>query len=366
MTVVNIKRLGIKFTALLSAVFLMGLIIGGIVLWEALYKEAQSDITTRGLILMETMTAIRSYTENHVKPLLEGELGKQQEFIQETVPSFSSRTVFDEFRQSQGNAYFSYKEAALNPTNQDNRADSFETEIIDRLRTTHMTEISGFRTRAGEQVYFIARPLIVNSRGCLECHNTPEKAPKTQVETYGSQNGFGWKLGETVAAQVIYVPSETILNLALRFFMLIVAIFSASSAIVLLTLNWLLKRDVIKPITVLGALADHLSANTISLKELESEQLLATTRRSDELGQLSRVFQQMAREVYTREQQMQRRIEQLRIEIDTIKEQEQVAEVVDSDFFRDLQSKAQELRQQRHTSENTTGTELPGPEKAHQ
>jgi hypothetical protein len=31
-------------------------------------------------------------------------------------------------------------------------------------------------------------------------------APPKQLEQYGRETGFGWKMGEIVAAQVVYVP----------------------------------------------------------------------------------------------------------------------------------------------------------------
>ena len=44
----------------------------------------------------------------------------------------------------------------------------------------------------------LSRPLKVGSAACL----TPDAAPPTMVALYGSQNGFGWKQGETIGAQV--------------------------------------------------------------------------------------------------------------------------------------------------------------------
>jgi hypothetical protein len=43
---------------------------------------------------------------------------------------------------------------------------------------------------------------------------------------------------------------------------------------------------------------------------------------------------------------LKRQVEQLNIRINEIKRQEQVAEVVETDFFRDLQAKANMLRSQ--------------------
>lgn len=51
-----------------------------------------------------------------------------------------------------------------------------------------------------------------------------------------------------------------------------------------------------------------------------------------------------ALEAYIREQSLKQEIHQLRIEIDEAKRQQQVSEIVDTDFFTDLQARAQEIR----------------------
>lgn len=65
---------------------------------------------------------------------------------------------------------------------------------------------------------------------------------------------------------------------------------------------------------------------------------------SDEIGILSRVFGRMAREVIQREQGLRQQLQQLRIEIDASKRDKQVNEIVETDFFRELREKAQEMR----------------------
>jgi GAF domain-containing protein len=56
-------------------------------------------------------------------------------------------------------------------------------------------------------------------------------------------------------------------------------------------------------------------------------------------------------EAYIREQSLRQEIQQLRIEIDESKRQQQVSEIVDTDFFQDLRAKARNLRN-RHRSQS--------------
>ena len=74
-------------------------------------------------------------------------------------------------------------------------------------------------------------------------------------------------------------------------------------------------------------------------------------RRSDELGQLALVFQEMARQVYAREQQLKQQVQQLRIEIDQERRAREVAEITESEYFQQLLGKADELRNRARADE---------------
>lgn len=78
----------------------------------------------------------------------------------------------------------------------------------------------------------------------------------------------------------------------------------------------------------------------------ELDSLDTVAGREDALGQLARVFQNMARQVYAREQSLRQQVQQLRVEIDEVKKAHQVAEITETDYFRDLRARAERLRQQ--------------------
>jgi two-component system cell cycle response regulator len=77
----------------------------------------------------------------------------------------------------------------------------------------------------------------------------------------------------------------------------------------------------------------------------ELDSLNPVARRDDSLGQLARVFQNMARQVYAREQSLRQPVQELRVEIDEVKKARQVAKITETKYFRDLCAKAQRLHQ---------------------
>jgi hypothetical protein len=66
-----------------------------------------------------------------------------------------------------------------------------------------------------------------------------------------------------------------------------------------------------------------------------------------------------ALEAYIREQSLRQEIQQLRIEIDEVKRQQQVSAIVETDFFQNLRAKAQAMRNRNRGAEPTTAAEQP-------
>lgn len=307
-------KLGTKFTLLLTLVFLGGIIISGITLSSAMQRKAEDEITTKAEILTQTMNSVRTYTSDNIRPLLADQLASSPEFISETVPAYAAREVFEHFRDRPEYKSFLYKEATLNPTNPRDQADEFESALVEQFRSQpDLTKLSGYRAQSGENLFYIARPLAITKASCLECHSTPEAAPKSQLTSFGSQGGFGWQLNEIVAAQTIYVPADAVFHRGRQYLSLVMGIFISVFAALVLLINWLLKRTVIHPIKQLTAIARRVSTGNLSAEqvgEFDSAPITQVARRADEPGQLARAFQVMAHEVASREQNLSRAVEE--------------------------------------------------------
>nr|WP_317106433.1 DUF3365 domain-containing protein [Chroococcidiopsis sp. SAG 2025] len=271
---------------MLVVVFIGGIIISGAALSKVLEQRAEREVSSQAAILIKAMNAVRAYTSDRVNPLLAPKLETEPVFIPETVPAFSATEVFENLRKNEEYRNFFYKEATLNPTNLRDKADAFEAKIVERFRNESNTkEISGFRNLPGGEVFYIARPLAVSKESCLRCHSTPEAAPKSQIATYGSEWGFGWKLHEIVAAQIISVPSSEIFESSRRSLSLVMGILFGIFAIVVLWLNFFLKRSVIQPIKKMSRTAERVSTGEMSADFEQNS--------NDEIGILAASFNRM-------------------------------------------------------------------------
>lgn len=346
-------KLAPKFTLLLSLVFISAIAISGAVLSQTTLQRAGKDVAYKGQILMEAMSSVREYTNSQVNPLIEPKVETSKEFIPQAIPSYSVREVFEILRKNPNYKDYFYKDALINPTNLRDKADEFEAKIVEQFREkSELKEISGFRAKAGEKIFYYARPIVIKKQSCLRCHSTPEAAPKSQLVTYGPQNGFNWKLNKVLGVQTIYVPSEEVFTLAHRYLALVMGIFIGIFAIVILLINFLLKQAVIQPIRPMAKLAQKISNEQFSSDQDEESDLASlekAAKNSDELGQLARLLKQMAKAIYGREQSFAQQLQELRNKSEQIKDRT-LSRSSDIAYFKTLQQKAKTIRSKKKGS----------------
>jgi hypothetical protein len=110
--------------------------------------------------------------------------------------------------------------------------------------------------------------------------------------------------------------------------------------LVLMVVVGLIATGVTRPIMELTRVANLIGAGDYK----QDFSHLYAARLQDEVNNLADVFELMADKVYTREQTLRARVEQLEIMIDEGKRDKQVSEIVDSEFFSDLQKKVNDMR----------------------
>lgn len=71
----------------------------------------------------------------------------------------------------------------------------------------------------------------------MERHSPPANAPAAMVALYGTSNGFGWKQGSVIAAQIVFVPMSVPLRMARDEFRTQLIYLSAILLVSLVVLN---------------------------------------------------------------------------------------------------------------------------------
>jgi HAMP domain-containing protein len=274
-----------KIDLAMAGAFLIGLALAGFGAYQILRKNALEDSLQNARIIMEEASADRTYTADSIKPLLEQQMKVQ--FLPHSIPSFSALNIFKIVRQKLPE--YTYREPTLNPTNLNDRAIDWEADIINSFRDdASKGETMIIRDTPGGQFLVLARPLKAGSQACLSCHSTPEAAPATMVALYGSQNGFGWKLGEIVGAQMVSIPLGVPLGRAYQALLWFMLALAATFVVIIIIVDLLLRTLVVKPVAEISEMADK-----VSMGQLDTPEYVRDS--NDEIGSLSQSFNRMRR-----------------------------------------------------------------------
>lgn len=279
-------KLGVKLNLILVGVLISAIAICGVLLSRILEHKIEQEVADKAFLVIETMNSVRNYTSSQIKPELASRLATEAEFIPETVPAYSAREVFEGLRKQPEYSDFLYKEATLNPTNLRDKADSFETGITQEFRQDkQLKEKTGFRTDGKDKFYYIARPLEIKKASCLECHDTVKRAPANLISTYGTEHGFGWKLNEIVASQIVSVPASKVYAAGNQLKLSVLSVVGTVFVIAIFLINLFLKKSIIQPIKQIV-----LKSNEISTGDLD---LQFTHNNKDEIGSLTKSLNRM-------------------------------------------------------------------------
>ena len=264
-------KLLVKFNLILIALILAGLAVVSHIAHSFLIDNARAQVMQQAELMMESASSMRKYTSEELKPLLIDNPRSKSEFLPQTVPAYGATVTFARLREKFPE--YTYKEATLNPTNLQDRAADFRNNPQDK-------ELSGERATPTGKSLFLAHPISAE-KSCMECHSVPAAAPQTMIDKYGSANGFGWKLHDVVAAQIISVPTEIPVKIATSAFRTLMWSVTGAFAAILLAVNLTLYFIIILPVRRLS----HVS-NQISLGQMDAIEI--PVRGNDEIAELTR------------------------------------------------------------------------------
>ena len=271
-----------KFNLILMLTSIIGILISGAISFNLQRDNARKEALETAAILLESAIAVRNYTVEEVRPLISN--ASQTTFLSQTVPAYAASQYIANLQKQHPD--YSYKEAALNPTNPNNRATDWESDIINYFRTHSDKQVIGERyTPTGRSLY-LSKPIRITNGKCLACHSAPQAAPKAMIAKYGEANGFGWKLNEVIGTQVVSVPLSLAHDRADKEFLLFMGTIISVFVVIGIMLNILLNIFVIRPVTTMAKHVDKVSMGTLDLEPIN-------VKGNDEISSLGRSFNRM-------------------------------------------------------------------------
>ena len=274
-----------KFNLVLLTAFLVGLALAAAVSYSIVRDNARREVEQEANLMMAQALAVRGYTTKEIRPLLAEQM--KLRFLPHTVPAWAAQTTLRSISAQFPD--YAYKEAALNPTNSADRAADWEADIIAEFqRTATLKEFTSVRDAPTGPILSISRPIRITDKDCLTCHSTPAEAPTTMTDLYGNANGFGWKLGDVIGAQIVSVPMRVALDRAYRSFLVYLGGLAVVFAVTLLLLNLVLHFVIIRPIRRMSAIAGEVSLGNNEAPEF-------SVKGHDEIASLAQSFNRMRR-----------------------------------------------------------------------
>lgn len=107
----------------------------------------------------------------------------------------------------------------------------------------------------------------------------------------------------------------------------------------------MLAQSILRPLLKLTEVAHAMLENRLTSNQ--AAELRNSVTDKSELSYLQEVFGQMAEEVLAREERLRQQVNELQIIIDDSKRKQEVTEITESEFFRELQDRASAMRERR-------------------
>ena len=273
-----------KLNLVLVLVFSLGMLLIAHYARSFLMEDARQQVLQQAQLMAASASATKDYTDQEVSPLLEQTPQHNSNFLPQTIPFYAANATFKRLRAS----YPEYviRNAALNPTNLDDRAADWEADLINYFRNNAgQTQHVGERSTPTGPMLYAATPIAAGS-GCLTCHSDAELAPRAMLVHYGRDHGFGWKLDDVVAAQIVSVPMSVAIAKADGGFRSLLFGLGAIFLLTIVLLDVALYFIVIRPLRKVSRNADIISKGQIDLPQLE-------VKGRDEIAEVTASFNRM-------------------------------------------------------------------------
>jgi protein-histidine pros-kinase len=273
-----------KFNLVLIVIFAVGIGLIAHNAYNFLMGEARHEVLQEAEVMSADASATKEYTDQQVSPILEKTPENNDHFLAQTIPFYAANATFQLLRTSRPE--YTMREAALNPTNLDDRATEWEAELINYFRNNPgQRERVGDRDTAIGRVLYVAAPIVAEA-GCLACHSEAATAPRGLIKHYGSDHGFGWTHNEIIGAQIVSVPMSVPIAMARTGFRDLLIGLSTIFLLTIFLIDLAMYMIVIRPLRRVSKTADSISKGEVTLPPLE-------VKGRDEIAEVTASFNRM-------------------------------------------------------------------------
>jgi HAMP domain-containing protein len=271
-----------KFNQSLLTLFLVLVLVLIPIMYYLTKTEVLAQANKELTLLVDMVKSVRNVVREDTRP----HFTPKGEFFPIVVSStVMAKTVASKFARIRPEYYI--KIFSDNPLNADDYPDTLEKELLNRFRQNkQLKTIVETGTIQGQNYLLSSAPATVK-KGCLLCHGDPARAPLAISKTYGTQSGYGWKVGSVIGGIAVGVPLENINSIAVRRTLYALLALALVFGVLYIYINTIVRRSIIEPIRDIADKAQKISHGDLG------EALV--TDRDDEIGELSNSFEMMRR-----------------------------------------------------------------------
>ncbi|MBU0664863.1 MAG: DUF3365 domain-containing protein [Proteobacteria bacterium] len=275
-----------KFIIMIIVLSLLAALAIGYASYVLSHQNTIVDAKSKAEMLFNYIEASGTFFGRYQKPLIDELVTDKDKFIPELMSMFVvKRMEYDLFSEAQKG--YQFKQATIDPLWPDNKADADELKIIQYFASNPTAQSKdGIVEKGGEQFFFTAKPVRIEKDFCLNCHGDPATAPKDQLDIYGTDHGYNWKIDDTVGASMLYVAISPALDRAHKTAMKIF-LMGIGCLLVIIGCIWVyLDRGVVGPIVRLSEAAKDISIGNNLCDSVHSDV-------KDEIGVLANSIDRM-------------------------------------------------------------------------
>jgi HAMP domain-containing protein len=174
-----------------------------------------------------------------------------------------------------------------NPLNPANGPEPFERSLLHDFRVHRDLSLLQTEGNLGGKPMLVSAAAILSKPGCLKCHGEPNNVPAEITAAYGETSGYHYKDGDIVGLELVGVPIADINALATERSLVAVGLLTLLFALIFLTINILVRRNLISPIIEITD-----AAHAIVKGDLDRT---LDIQRNDEIGDLARSVELLRR-----------------------------------------------------------------------
>ena len=183
------------------------------------YVLSQSEERIRDAML--EIRAFHHYIQNDMLPhyyrlMEEGRLPQgfyAPELLSSSYIARNFQKYYNKERAELGLPQIVYKIAAKDPRNAVNQATPEEERLLEMFNKDRTLNHYRFTSKeAGQDYLVIAVPFLVNQERCLVCHGGRDDSPSQLQDIYRWTGGFGRKVGDIPAIEIMKTPVQASIN----------------------------------------------------------------------------------------------------------------------------------------------------------